>query len=48
MFLETCKLQDKMFASTGVEFDDYEESLRFYGQKDAEVAEAIRNLMGKL
>ena len=44
MYIDTCKLQDTIFKNTGVEFEDYEESLRYFGSSDPEVAKAIQNL----
>ena len=31
LYIDTCKLQDTIFQQTGVEFEDYEESLRYFG-----------------
>jgi hypothetical protein len=30
-FLDSFKIKDQIFEDTGVEFEDYEESLRFFG-----------------
>jgi hypothetical protein len=48
MMVEQQKMQDEMFERTGVENEDFEESLLFFVSKDPEVAQAMQKYMMKM
>jgi len=48
MMVEQNKMQDEMHERTGVENDDFEDSLLYYVSKDPEVAQAMQKYMMKM
>lgn len=48
MMVEQNKMQDEMHERTGVENDDFEDSLLYFVSKDPEVAQAMQKYMMKM